>query len=112
MTKKIEQMESDQPTLKIVPMSFDHVPNAQQKAIVALQLTMATSSINHEYASIEFGGTPDRQRQEELLGYMHDCRTKYLEAREVLERFDPSAVANFEQDLMKQKLETMTEYNA
>lgn len=112
MAKKIDRMESDQPTLKIVPMSLDHLPDSQRKAIMELQLTMATSSINHEYASIEFGGTPDKQRQEELLAYMHDCRTKYLEAREVLERFDPMAVANFEQDLMKQKLETMTEYNA
>ena len=112
MTKKIETMENEQPSLKIVPMMLDHLPNGQQKTIVELQLAMATSSINHEYASIEFGGTPDRQRQEELLGYMHDCRTRYFEAREVLERFDPSAVANFEKDLMKQKLETMSEYNA
>lgn len=112
MAKKIERMESEQPTLRIVPMSLDHLAEGQQKTIMELQLAMATSSINHEYASIEFGGTPDRQRQEELLAYMHDCRTRYLEAREILERFDPMAVATFEQDLMKQKLETMTEYNA
>lgn len=112
MTKKIEAMENDQPTLKIVPMTLDHMPDQQQKTIVELQLAMATSSINHEYASIEFGGTPDRQRREELLTYMHDCRTRYFEAREVLERFDPLAVSDFERDLMKQKLETMTEYNA
>ncbi len=112
MTKKIEHIENDVPTLRIVPIAHKADSEDRQKSIMEMQLQMATSSINHEYARLQFDGTGDRDKREELLIYMHDCRIKYFEAREVLERFDPSAVLEFEKDLMKQKIETMTEYNA
>ena len=112
MTKKLAHIENDVPTLRILPIARDGESEDRQKNILEMQLQMATSSINHEYARVQFDDTVDRDKREELLIYMHDCRIKYFEAREVLERFDPGAVLEFEKDLIKQKLETMTEYNA
>jgi len=111
--KKIEDTGTDTTTtLKIVPIASREISEERQKNFMELQLQMATSSINHEYARMEFDGTDDREKREELLHYMQDCRIKYFEARESLDRFDPSAVLDFERDLMKQKMQTMTEYNA
>lgn len=112
MIKKNEQFENDMPTLRIVPIATSSFSEERQKAFMELQLAMATSSINHEYARMEFEDTDDRTKQEELLLYMQECRTRYFEARESLERFDPEAVLAFERDLLKQKMQTMTEYNA
>ncbi len=112
MIKKNEQCEKDMPTLKIVPIASGSMSEERQKTFMELQLAMATSSINHEYARMEFEDTDDRTKQEELLHYMQECRIRYFEARESLERFDPEAVLAFERDLLKQKMQTMTEYNA
>ena len=81
-------------------------------AVLQLQLTMATSSINHEYARLEFDDTLDVERKEELLGYMNDCREKYFEARQSLMTFDPYAVQDFEADLLLQKQKTLNQFNA
>jgi hypothetical protein len=112
MAKKTEQTDSGNPTLRIVPISAEKGTDEKKKALLELQLTMATSSINHEYARREFDDTDCRETRESLLDYMQDCRIKYFEARESLERFDPGALMDFERDLLKQKVETMSEYNA
>lgn len=79
--------------------------------ILELQLAMATSSINHEYALMELEETPDRERQEELLHYLGQCREKYDEARTRLSLLTPMSVAQFEQDLAYQKKTTLRQYH-
>ena len=110
--KGSEQIDNGNPTLRIVPIKTGHGSDDRKKALLELQLAMATSSINHEYARREYDDTDSREQKEDLLEYMQDCRFKYFEARESLERFDPHAVLDFEKDLLKQKMETMSEYNA
>ncbi len=83
-----------------------------QNPILQLQLTMATNSINHEYARIEFDDTENKERREELLEFMSLCRQKYFEARQSLEVHDSSALQEFEADLMRQKVETLGRFNA
>jgi len=83
-----------------------------EERMMELQLTMATTSINHEYARIEFDENIDYERREELLKYMSDCRGKYLEAREEFANYNPIALETFERDLIMQKLATVTHYNA
>ena len=83
-----------------------------QNPVLQLQLTMATNSINHEYARIEFDDTDNQERREELLEFMSLCRQKYFEARQSLEVHDPNALQEFEADLMRQKVETLGRFNA
>lgn len=78
--------------------------------ILDLQLKMAASSINHEYARIEFDDTKDYERKEELLNFMHDCRCEYLSARSSLINHDPTALEQFELDLLRQKQTVAVEY--
>ncbi len=80
--------------------------------ILELQLSMATSSINHEYARIEFDETADSERREALLDYMDECRTKYVEARDKLSTMSPSIVDQFEMELVQQKKMTLSHFNA
>ena len=103
--RRKEQLE-----LETIRIESDQMEDSNK--IVQLQLAMATSSINHEYARIEFDDTVDSERQEELLEFMNACRTKYFEARETLETYDPYALQEFEADLMQQKMETLQNYNA
>ena len=84
----------------------------EENPVVQLQLAMAVSSINHEYARIEYDDTLDQDRQEELLDYMNACREKYFEARENLKHFDTMALAEFEADLLRQKEETLSSFDA
>lgn len=83
-----------------------------EEKVLELQLTMATSSINHEYARIEYEGCEDYERKEELLAYMTDCRGKYLNARGELEKYNPLVLETFERDLILQKSTTITHYHA
>ncbi len=80
--------------------------------ILDLQLSMATSSINHEYARIEYDETADTERREALLDYMEECRSKYVEARTKLTTMSPSIVEQFENELVQQKKMTLTQFNA
>ena len=111
--KKVEESY-----LMVEPLAISAVENAElsgedaENPVLKLQLTMATQSINHEYARMEFEDTVDNDRQEQLLDYMSDCREKYFEARESLVHFDPVAVQDFESDLLQQKLRTLNRYNA
>jgi Cft2 family RNA processing exonuclease len=79
--------------------------------ILEMQLKMATSSINHEYARIEFDDTDDHERREELLEFMDDCRSQYIEARNALVVHDPYALETFEADLLRQKQVTLNPYH-
>ena len=83
-----------------------------EEKMLELQLTMATTSINHEYAKIEYDESPDYERRGELLAFMADCRGKYLDARNQLARFNPLVLETFEKDLILQKLATITHYHA
>lgn len=84
----------------------------QEEKVLELQLTMATTSINHEYARIEFEEADDYARREELLSYMSECRGKYLAARGELENYNPAVLEDFERNLTLQKLATITHYHA
>lgn len=79
--------------------------------ILELQLAMATSSINHEYALIEIEQTVDRDRLEELEHYLDQCREKYTEARTRLTLLSPTTVEQFERDLAYQKKTTLRQYH-
>lgn len=80
--------------------------------VLQLQLTMATTSINHEYARMEYDESPDLEKREELLDFMNDCRNKYFDAREKLMTYNPDAVGQFEKDLLLQKKKTLNRYDA
>jgi hypothetical protein len=73
---------------------------------------MAASSINHEYARIQFEDSSEGLEREELIEVMHDCHRQYSEARAELAAYDPFALAEFEADLMRQKQTTIAHYNA
>ena len=98
--------------IEIEPIKIGSDQEEDSAKIVQLQLTMATSSINHEYARLELDDTADADRCEELMEYMNACRQKYFEARKSLEVYDPYAVEEFERDLIQQKRETLSVYNA
>lgn len=101
--------------LMIEPLAVTAVENAEggeDNPVLKLQLMMATNSINHEYARMEFDDTLDTDRKEELLEYMSCCRQKYFEARESLVTYDPNAVSEFEADLLQQKFKTLNRFNA
>lgn len=80
--------------------------------ILNLQLVMATTSVNHEYARVEYDETSDVERKEELMFYMAECRDKYDEAREELSCVNPLVLESFESDLATQKRTTMVHYHA
>ncbi len=107
----------DDSFLMIEPLANSAVENTEAKGdgenpVLQLQLTMATHSINHEYARMEYEDTFDHERQEQLLDYMNDCREKYYEARSSLVQYDPHALNEFERDLLDQKLRTLNRFNA
>ncbi len=98
--------------ISIIPLDVDCKSEENRKALLELQLMMATSSINHEYARMEFDDTADTERKEELLEFMNECRATYFEARHDLAGYDPYALVEFEQDLMHQKQIMLAHYNA
>lgn len=102
-----KQEEVTAPMISIVPMQSDKINAEQCKLLLELQLKMATSSINHEYARLELEENSFLPRHEELLEYMEDCRSEYLDAREKLMRFDPDAAEEFERDLQLQKQQSL-----
>lgn len=88
------------------------VPTGSREHILNLQLVMATTSVNHEYARIEYEESSDIERKEELLHYMTECRTKYDEARDELSIINPMVLESFESELAAQKHSTMVHYHA
>ncbi len=88
------------------------VPVGSREHILNLQLVMATTSVNHEYARIEYEESHDPERKEELMYYMSECRDKYDDAREELSDTNPLVLENFESDLVRQKQSTMVHYHA
>jgi len=108
MKKETEQFDA----ISIIPLDVPCKTDEDRKALLELQLMMATCSINHEYARMEFDDTQNVERKEQLLEYMSECRVQYFEAREDLAGFDPYALVDFERDLMKQKQMMLAHYNA
>ena len=94
-------------TIDIRPLAATKENPDEKKFLLELQLRMATSSINHEYARLEFDDVEDRERREELLEYMNECHSNYFEARSELSTYDPHALVEFETDLMRQKQMTL-----
>lgn len=111
--KKIKEEFGDR-FLMIEPMSgtSGEKDGEGDNQVLQLQLTMATSSINHEYARLEFDDTVDQDQREALLDYMNECRQKYFEARQSLMTYDPNAATEFERDLLMQKKKSMGQFNA
>lgn len=79
--------------------------------LLELQLKMATSSINHEYARLEYEDSLDNMRRAELIDYMNSCHTEYFTARQSLSNHDPCALKTFEANLLKQKMSTISTYS-
>lgn len=102
----------EEPIISIAPIDLEGRSERLRKTLLELQLMMATSSINHEYARMEFEDADSHEKKEELLEYMNDCRTQYFRARSDLEKVDPYALIEFEKDLLRQKNSTLTHYNA
>lgn len=102
----------DERRISVGPLAKDDVADEIQKKLLELQLKMAACSINHEYARMEFDEVDDLGAREELLDYMHDCRSEYLQARAALAAYDPYALEEFEADLMRQKQAALPHYNA
>ena len=119
MRKQISTDEMEE--MKEMVISLDSLENLDEELsaeemheerVLELQLTMATTSINHEYARIEFEDSIDYEKKEELLNYMSECRGKYLEARGMLATYNPLVLETFERDLVLQKMATITRYQA
>ncbi len=106
-TREMDLGGRDESMISIHPIASRAADEDAKKQLLELQLKMATSSINHEYARIEFDDAADRERRDELLEYMHECRSAYFEARSALCSYDPYALADFEADLMRQKQMTL-----
>jgi hypothetical protein len=105
-------LDVDEQSISIIPFDLGTGSDENRRVFLELQLTMATSSINHEYARKEFDETGDAERKDELLEYMHDCRAQYFEARQGLASYDPYALVEFERDLMRQKQAILAHYSA
>jgi len=112
MEKKTDVTESQDPKIGIVPVAMPNASEEAQKRLLELQLKMAASSINHEYARMQFEDTGESLEREELIEVMNDCHRQYNEARVELAAYDPYALAEFEADLMRQKQTTIARYNA
>lgn len=115
LKKEIKGHELDHGGHLLVHSEYPETPPRAKKRndpILELQLAMATSSINHEYARMEFEETADRERQEELTHYMEECWQKYHQAREQLSQMSPLSVDQFERDLAYQKRTTLQHYSA
>lgn len=108
----LDEEEVSEDSISIAPIAETNAVPTQKNFLLEMQLKMATSSINHEYARMEFDDTDCHERREELLGYMNDCRQEYFDARDKLVTYDPYALAEFEQDLLRQKLQTLSHFNA
>ncbi len=108
----MKQTIENEKSFSIMPIIDEKSSPEKKQALLDLQMKMATSSINHEYARMAFEDVKhDLEKKEELLAYMDECRSQYLEARENLERHDPFGLLEFEQDLIRQKKETLNQYH-
>jgi len=105
-------MDIKESSISLHPLDIKCKSEEDKKALLELQLTMATSSINHEYARMEFEETLSSERKDELLEFMHDCRAQYFEARKDLASYDPYAIVEFEKSLIQQKQMMLAHYNA
>jgi hypothetical protein len=110
--RKHPEGDRAQPTIGIESIAPLSASDDIQRRLMELQLRMATSSINHEYARMQFDDADDDAQRDDLLNYMHDCRREYFEARTALAAFDPFSLAEFEADLIRQKQVTLARYHA
>ncbi|MBI2092223.1 MAG: hypothetical protein HYT75_04430 [Deltaproteobacteria bacterium] len=99
-------------SIREIDNKTEAVPAGSREHILNLQLVMATTSVNHEYARVEYEESSDIERKEELLRYMTECREKYDGAREELACFNPLVLETFESELAMQKRSTMVHYHA
>lgn len=112
----IEQFEGQEEML--VDLYEDETSNKKivkvgsREHLLNLQLVMATTSVNHEYARMEYEETIDMERKEELMNFMGECRQKYEDAREELSNLNPLILETFENELVIQKKTTMVHYHA
>lgn len=114
---KNKERKNQEPFVMVEPLAIEMAEETSQSEegenpVLKLQLVMATNSINHEYARMEYEDTFDKDRQDELLEYMGSCRQQYLEARQNLSNYDPHSLNDFEADLLQQKMKTLNRFNA
>jgi len=89
---------------------MDFQGDTQEKTQV--ELVLVTASINHEYAKKELDKTQTFHRREELLNRMSHLKCLYFNAREVMVQTDPVRLSELEEELLIQKRELFTEFNA
>lgn len=111
-TKQLMNVPSEGFTMELHQQPEMVTAKTGKDQLLELQMTMATSSINHEYARIEYEDSIDAERKDELAVFMEECHKKYTEAREKLAQQNPQVLESFEKDLAHQKQSTITHYNA
>jgi hypothetical protein len=100
------------PRVEIHAWSLPDATDEIRQRVLAIQMRMASSSMNHEYARLQYDEMRSPDRKEDLLEYMHDCRRQYYIDRAEFSGVDPYALADFEADLLRQKQFMMSRYQA
>jgi hypothetical protein len=84
---------------------------SQEKTdLVNLQMILATSSMNHEYARKAFEKTRSFARRQELLVKMSNLKNMYFAARDRLSANHPDRVEAIEKELSFQKQVVLSEH--
>lgn len=78
--------------------------------LVNLQMILATSSMNHEYARKAFDKTRSFARRQELLTKMANLKNLYFAAREKLVVNHPDRLEAIERELNYQKQAVLSEH--
>ncbi len=84
--------------------------NVQNGSRENLELVLVTTSMNHEYAKLEFDKTRSFQRRQELLSRMSHLKQLYFDARNTLATMHPDRLVELEEELRLQKQKVFHEY--
>jgi hypothetical protein len=85
-------------------------PASQERSdLVNLQMILATSSMNHEYARKAYDKTRSFARRQELLVKMENLKNMYFAARTRLSENHPHRVEAIERELSYQKQAVLSE---
>lgn len=86
------------------------VVSQEKPDLVNLQMILATSSMNHEYARKAFDKTRSFARRQELLAKMANLKNLYFAAREKLVVNHPDRLEAIERELNYQKQAVLSEH--
>jgi hypothetical protein len=102
---KMDQFHGDEAEAALMEL------NSQEKSdLVNLQMILATSSMNHEYARKAFEKTRSFARRQELLVKMANLKNMYFAARDRLATNHPDRVEAIERELSFQKQVVLSEH--